>query len=149
MKKLLPPVLFLLFAIGIPAVCWSLDSNHNVLYPFNIVVGLPLLVVGLGIASWGKRLFQKVGTNVMTFDDPDILVTSGLYKITRNPMYLGFVIALFGIAMLSQGAIVSFAMVFLFLLITDRWYIRYEEQAMLRTFGKQYEEYCCNARRWI
>ena len=148
MKKLLPPILFIMSAVGMGFVCSGIGSNHNILYPCNLV-GLPFLFIGLGMAIWGNRLFHKLGTNIMTFDDPDMLVTDGLYKFTRNPMYLGFVIATFSIAILYLGAISSFVIALLFLFITDRWYIKYEERAMLHKFGTEYENYCRNTRRWL
>lgn len=148
MKKLLPPTLFLLCLIGMPIICWSIDSNHNFIYPYNLF-GLPLLFAGLGMAKCGKNLFQKLDTNITTFEKPGILVSEGLYKLSRNPMYLGFLIALIGSAILYQGSISSFIVAFLFLIITDRWFIRYEEQEMIRKFGEEYQVYCNNVRRWI
>ena len=148
MKKLLPPILFILTAVVMGIVCWGTGSEHNILYPYNLF-GLFFLAVGLGMASWGSRLFRRLGTNIMTFDEPDVLVTQGLYRFTRNPMYLGFVIAILGIAILYQGAIVAFVLAFLFFIVTDRWYIKFEERAMLSKFGEEYQNYCNNTRRWI
>lgn len=148
MKKLLPPILFILTAVVMGIVCWGTGSEHNILYPYNLF-GLFFLVVGLGMASWGSRLFRRLNTNIMTFDEPDVLVTQGLYRFTRNPMYLGFVIAILGIAILYQGAIVAFVLAFLFFIVTDRWYIKFEERAMLSKFGEEYQNYCNNTRRWI
>ena len=69
--------------------------------------------------------------------------------MSRNPMYLGMLIALFGFALLYQGALSSFAFVFVFMIIADRWYIRFEELAMRNKFGRSYEEYCERTRRWL
>lgn len=148
MKKLLPPILFIFFAVCIPILCWSLGSKHNILYPYNII-GILLAILGLGLAALGKRQFRLIGTNINTFSEPDALVTYGLYNISRNPMYLGFVIALFGIGIIFQGAISSFFIALIYFLISDQWYIKYEEQVMQRKFGEKYGEYCKNTRRWI
>lgn len=148
MKKLLPPKLFLLFALAMGPVCWALGSQHHILYPLNLS-GLALLVLGIGIAKWGKTLFAKRKTNINTFDSPDLLITEGLYKYSRNPMYLGFAIAIFGVAILFQGAFSSFVFAFLFIFITDRWYIGFEEKVMREKFGQSYRDYCKNTRRWI
>jgi len=129
-------------------VCWGFKLNHNILYPFNLI-GLPLLIVGLFIAQTSKKMFIRLKTNVNTFDEPDKLVVEGLFKYSRNPMYLGFIIAIIGIAVLYQGAISSFIFAIAFFIIVDRWYIKYEERAMLIKFGKEYEIYCSNTRRWI
>lgn len=148
MKKILPPILFILFIIGMGTICWGIGSPHNIAKPFSFV-GLIFVITGLLLAMIGKRLFKKLGTNIMTFNNPDILVTEGAYKFSRNPMYLGFVIALFGVSLLMGGSITSFVLVGLFIIITDRWYIAYEEKAMLNKFGAEYENYCHKVRRWL
>ena len=148
MKKLLPPVLFILSIVVMGLVCWATGSEHYIPYPYNLI-GMVWLAVGLGMAFWGSRLFKKLGTNIMTFAEPGVMVTGGLYKFSRNPMYLGFVIALLGVAILFQGSIISFAVVLVFFVVSDRWYIRYEEAEMLKKFGQQYEEYCAHTRRWF
>ena len=129
-------------------ICWGFGFNHFIHYPYNLF-GIILLSAGIIIAQTSKNLFLKLRTNVNTFDNPDKLVTEGLYKFSRNPMYLGFVIALAGIAVLYQAAISSFLLVALFILITDRWYIKYEENVMMEQFGEQYIQYCEKTRRWI
>jgi protein-S-isoprenylcysteine O-methyltransferase Ste14 len=148
MKKLLPPTMFLLFAILMGIICWGFGFTHNITYPYNLI-GIPILILGLAIAKVNKKLFLKLETNVDTFEQPDRLVKSGFYKFTRNPMYLGFLISLSGIAVIYQGSISSFLLVLIFFVIVDLWYIRFEEKAMLDKFGKEYQEYCQNTRRWI
>ncbi|WP_275557288.1 isoprenylcysteine carboxylmethyltransferase family protein [Pseudoalteromonas sp. J010] len=85
----------------------------------------------------------------MAFDEPTVLVASGIYKYTRNPMYLGFTIAIFGFAILLGGSLSSLLLTAAFFLITDRWYIPYEERMMHAKFGREYEAYCRKVRRWI
>jgi protein-S-isoprenylcysteine O-methyltransferase Ste14 len=148
MKKLLPPLLFILFAVLMGVLCWGFGFKHNILYPLNLI-GLPFLLTGLLIAQANKKLFIKLKTNVNTFNEPDKLVTTGVFKYSRNPMYLGFAIAMIGIAILYQGAISSFLLAVVFFVIVDRWYIKFEERAMLNKFGKEYKLYCQNTRRWI
>lgn len=148
MKKLLPPHLFVLFVLFMGIVCWAFQFKHNVLFPFNLI-GVPFLLGGLFIAQSSKKLFIKFKTNVNTFDEPDKLITNGMFKRSRNPMYLGFVFAIIGMALIYQGAISSFVMALLFFLIVDRWYIKFEEDAMLKKFGKEYSDYCGKTRRWI
>jgi protein-S-isoprenylcysteine O-methyltransferase Ste14 len=148
MKKILPPVLFLIFASAMAVICWALGSPHNLSIPLNLA-GILLIISGLGISAYHSRLFRLLGTNIMTFDEPTRLVRTGLFRYSRNPMYLGFVIALLGLAILYQAAISSFVLVVLFWFLTDRWYIRFEEAAMLEKFGDEYREYCQATPRWI
>ena len=148
MKKLLPPVLFIIFVILMGIVCWGFGFSHLVEYPYNLI-GLPFLLGGLLLAQASKKIFLRLKTNVDTFKDPDILVTTGIFRFTRNPMYLGFVVSLIGAAILYQGAVSSFILAVIFFVITDRWYIRYEERALLDKFGNEYEMYRTSTRRWV
>jgi len=148
MQKLLPPVLFVVILIAMALVCQALGSPHHLSYPLALSGSL-LLAGGLGIAIHHSRLFRKQGANIMTFGEPTAFVKTGMYRYTRNPMYLGFVLALLGAAILYQGAITSFLFVALFWVITDRWYIRYEEAEMQRMFGDEYRVYCEQTPRWI
>lgn len=148
MKKLLPPILFYLFIPVMGIVCWALGFEHYVVYPYNLF-GIPFLLFGVFLAVASKKMFAKLETNVNTFDKPDKLVTKGFYRFSRNPMYLGMVLGLLGVALLYQGSISSFAIVVVFFLITDLWYIRYEERDMKLVFGDEYKAYCAKTRRWV
>lgn len=148
MKKLLPPVLFLVFLVAMACICWALGSPHMISYPYNLI-GAVFLSVGLGISIHHSRLFKREGANIMTFGEPTKIVKSGMFRYSRNPMYLGFVLALVGAAFLYQAALSSFLLVAVFWFITDRWYIRFEEAEMLKKFGEEYREYCKQTPRWI
>ena len=129
-------------------ICWGFGFMHYIIYPFNLF-GLQLLIIGLVMAQVNKKLFIKLKTNVHTFEEPEKLVNTGFYKFSRNPMYLGFLISLIGMAIIYQGAISSFILVLIFFIIVDLWYIRFEEKAMLNKFGNEYKKYCQNTRRWF
>ncbi|EEX34524.1 putative membrane protein [Vibrio coralliilyticus ATCC BAA-450] len=101
------------------------------------------------LSAAGKRLFAQLSTNIMTFGQPTLLVTQGVYQYTRNPMYLGFAVALLGVAILSGASLPALFLTLLFILITDRWYIRFEEQILRDTFGQDYDQYCRQVRRWV
>jgi protein-S-isoprenylcysteine O-methyltransferase Ste14 len=147
MKKILPPILFLV-SVLLMVLPWKvLPLSIWVSYPFNLL-GLIPLFLGLGLTIIGSRKFDQVGTNIKTFNDPNVLVTEGVFKYSRNPMYLGFVLALVGVSVLL-GALSSLLVAIAFFVITDRWYVRFEEQAMLRIFGDSYVSYKARTRRWV
>lgn len=147
MKKVIPPVLFFI-CIGMMVLLWFFVPLGRFLpYPGNLF-GILLIVLGVGIAKRGSDIFESVGTNIQTFDDPDILVTDGLFRVSRNPMYLGFVIALTGVA-ITLGNVSSILVVIAFIVITNRWYISFEEAAMEKKFGNQYADYKKQTRRWL
>ncbi len=126
---------------------WLFPVTHFLTFPISLIGILPFLG-GLGIAKRGSDIFEKKGTNIETFDDPDVLVTDGLYQISRNPMYLGFLIALFGLFVLF-GCLSPLFIVIIFFVITDRWYIEFEEVAMAKVFGDEYAKYKTKTRRWL
>jgi len=96
-----------------------------------------IAAIGLGFTLSGARLFSRIGTNIKTFNKPDQLVVSGLFSISRNPMYLGFLLLLAGIAV-ALGTLAPFVIVTAFFMITNLWYIPFEEQKMEETFGRDY-----------
>lgn len=96
-----------------------------------------------------KNVFKKEDTNIDTFKKPNKMITGGFYKFSRNPMYLGFVIALLGVALLYQASLLSLFLLIVFSIILDKWYISFEEKMMHQEFGKEYEAYKNLTRRWI
>ena len=110
--------------------------------------GAVLVIAGVGVSVAAKRQFQRVGTNVYTFEEPDELVTEGLFSISRNPMYLGLVLAGFGAALVS-ATLPALVLSAVFALIVRYWYIAFEENAMLRRSGEPYQAYCRTVGRWF
>jgi protein-S-isoprenylcysteine O-methyltransferase Ste14 len=147
MYKLLPPLVFLIATLLMLLLHRFWPAVQIISTPFRWF-GLLLLLAGIGISAWHKRLFHRIGTNIYTFDEPGKLVTEGMFRISRNPMYLGFVLALFGTSIVL-GSLTPLIIVLSFIVLTDRWYIAFEEKAMLRKFGDQYLDYQKRVRRWI
>jgi protein-S-isoprenylcysteine O-methyltransferase Ste14 len=146
-KKLLPPFLFLL------AILLLIGGRY--LWPQPILIpppwhwlGLLLIVAGFVVGIPAANRFHRIGTNIRTFNEPGQLVTEGAFRYTRNPMYLGFSLMLLGLAIVFP-VLTSFIVVIAFVVITDRWYIRFEEAAMERKFGDAYREYKSRVRRWL
>ncbi len=129
------------------ALHWLWLITHPLRPPLNLI-GLIPLGLGLVLSAMAERQFKSAGTNVNTFDAPTHLVTRGLFKYSRNPMYLGLVLILAGVWILL-GSVTPLVGVVGFILITDRWYIAYEEQRLNETFGQAYEAYRVRTRRWF
>ena len=134
--------LFLGFGVnglaGLPQIEWA------ALRPVGVVLG----VIGAAIIASGMMGFLRAGNDPEPWKRDTALVTWGLYRFTRNPMYLGFVMVQLGIALCLQniGGLLS---VPLAVLLIDRFVIAREEPHLLATFGDEYRAYCNRARRWI
>lgn len=111
------------------------------------VLGILPLATGLVLNVRHARLFDKIGTNIKTFNEPQTFVTSGAYRWTRNPMYLGFVMILVGAATLL-GAVVAMAGPVIFFIAAERCYIPFEEARMTAAFGADYDRYQRQVPRW-
>jgi protein-S-isoprenylcysteine O-methyltransferase Ste14 len=93
------------------------------------------------------RAFHRANTTVKPFEESSALITSGVFRISRNPMYLGFVLLLIGIAVLL-GSLSPCAVVLVFAILMNRVYVTVEEQMLAEKFGLQWEEYKQSTRRW-
>lgn len=148
MKWLIPPVLVLLCL----ALMTALDKWAPITPIFankaTTLLGLALIFLGVSITLIIVYTFIKVETNLHVFKDPDKLVTTGLFALTRNPIYLGFVMILIGAAILfnSYSTLIG---PLIFFLVANFWYIPYEEQAAFNQFGQAYTDYRKKVRRWI
>ena len=147
MKIMPPPVLFLL-AIILMTCAWHLWAQPVLLSSPWHWLGLVLIILGLPLNVGSALYFRRIGTNIIPFREPGTLVTDGAFRYTRNPMYLGFSLMLLGFAILFPVP-TSFVIVLAFVIIVDRWYIRFEEAAMERKFGDAYRRYTSRVRRWL
>jgi len=142
-----PPIFALALIILSIILHFTYPVGKIINYPINLL-GIVGLVIGLYIALKGKNTFQKLGAPVIPGKKPKIIVREGLFKFTRNPMYLGFIIFLLGIAVLL-GSIVALISPMVFFLIINFIFIPFEERLMERTFGKKYLEYKKQVRKWV
>ena len=147
MRRLLPPQLFVICAAAAAAVGWIVPVSKHLPLPVRLL-GVPLLTGGLVIASRSAATFDRLDTNINTFDDPDVLVETAAFRYSRNPMYLGFTLALLGISTLV-GQLTALVGPVVFWLSADRWYVPFEERRMSAVFGPAYVEYCRSVPRWL
>lgn len=146
MQRILPPILVAALIAAMIAMSLFVPGP-DLAWPFRIPGGI-VLCGGLVLTVRHARLFERLGTNIMTFNDPDQLVLSGAYRWTRNPMYLGFLLMLIGVALIL-AAPVAFLGPIAFFLAADRWYIPFEERRLTATFDADYAHYQRSVRRWI
>jgi protein-S-isoprenylcysteine O-methyltransferase Ste14 len=109
-----------------------------------------LLVAGVALAAWGVRDFRRARTTVdpLAPERATALVTSGIYRWTRNPMYLGMLLVL-GAWAAWLGSPVALLGLPLFLSYMNRYQVRPEERALAARFPEHFEPYTRRVRRWL
>ena len=110
--------------------------------------GFLIIIFGLVLAFWSRSLFLRNSTTLQLSEEPTSLVTSGPFRYSRNPIYLGMASVLFGVAVL-QGTLVAFAFPALFVMVIQFFIIPGEERKLENLFGELYREYKKSVRRWI
>jgi len=146
--KVPPPLWGVLFGLGM----WGLvDVLPLLSFDFNYRLALCLFIgaIGLSIDLYSLLLFIRAKTTVNPLTpSASELVTIGMYRISRNPMYLGMLLVLCAwslyLATLSAVILVPF-----FVLVLNKLQIEPEEQALTTIFPEQYPQYCLRVRRWI
>ncbi len=147
MKWFIPPVL----TVCCMALMVLLDRTLPVAEIFSggwRPVGIALLTAGfLMIASVGWLLLRH-DTEIHTFGQPRHLLTMGLFQISRNPIYLGFLLSLIGV-WIYLGSLVPVIGCLIFYVVADRWYVPFEEKQLHRKFGAAYDDYRRRVGRWL
>ena len=118
--------------------------------PIRVAVALAIALAGIGVALSGVIGFRRAKTTVNPLkpETTTSLVTSGVYRFTRNPMYVGLAMALLALAVFfSSPAAVSGPLVFI--LYMTRFQIVPEERALSAMFGATYSTYRARVRRWL
>jgi protein-S-isoprenylcysteine O-methyltransferase Ste14 len=116
-------------------------------YPWN-AAGLIPLTAGIALNLIADRSFKKHGTTVKPFEASTALITSGVYRISRHPMYLGMVFILTGVALLL-GSLSPYIIIPIFALLMDRIFISTEENMLETNFGDNWKQYKSTVRRWL
>ena len=118
--------------------------------PGGVPIAIALAVAGAVVTSLGVMAFRRVSTTVNPTkpESTAVLVCSGVYRVTRNPMYLGFLLILFGWALFLANI---FALLLLpgFLVYMNRFQIAPEERALTARFGQSFVTYTSQVRRWL
>jgi len=116
----------------------------------RLIAAVALFIAGLALIVVARVAFARAGT---TFSprapgDSTRLVTSGVYRLSRNPMYVGTLLLLLGLASLLASP-VSLALSLTYVAYMDRLQIRPEERLLRARFGPTYDAYAAGVRRWV
>lgn len=120
------------------------ESDHL----FYAGFGFELLAVVINLTAIFSFIKNKTTINPVKPHTATSLVTTGVFAFSRNPMYLGLLLFLFGFA-LQVNIVGGIPLLFLFALYINIYQIIPEERALAEKFGQEFQEYAQNVRRWI
>ena len=144
----MPPVWLLAFLV----VAW-VQATH---YPMGLGFGetwadlLGGLLVGGGLLLivMAAMEFRRYKTTIVPHETPERLIQSGIFKRSRNPIYLGDALILAGL-ILRWDAVLSLPLIPVFVWVIEKRFIIPEENRMRRTFRMEFARYCEKTRRWV
>jgi protein-S-isoprenylcysteine O-methyltransferase Ste14 len=146
-KKILPPTYFFASLIVMFGLHLLFAISKVIQFPWNLFGIIPLALGGI-LNLIADKDFKKVGTTVKPFEESSVLLTTGVFRLSRNPMYLGMVLILVGVALLL-GSLSPYIIAIVFALLMHFVFIIPEERALEARFGKEYLEYQQNVREWL
>jgi len=142
------PTTYLLISIVVMTALHFLFPAMRIIPPLWNLLGLVLLALGVIINLAADKAFHEANTTVKPFEESSALITQGVFRASRNPMYLGFVLILIGIAVLMRS-LTPYVVVLAFAILIDRMYITVEERMLAEKFGVEWEKYRQSTGRWL
>jgi protein-S-isoprenylcysteine O-methyltransferase Ste14 len=116
-------------------------------YPWNLT-GIVLLIIGVCLNLVADAAFKRERTTVKPFEKSSALIVSGVFTLSRHPMYLGMILILLGIAIL-MGTLSPLIIVALFGILMELVFVETEERMLGEQFGERWLAYRNNVRKWI
>ena len=142
-----PPVYFLAALIAVAALTLAVSASAFS-SPLFQVAGVTLLFAGVWLNVRGAGQFESAGTPIRPGSRGGALVTDGVFRFSRNPMYLGMASTLLGAALALDSAVALLVTPF-FVWVIDRGFVAKEESILEDEFGEAYREYRGQVRRWL
>jgi protein-S-isoprenylcysteine O-methyltransferase Ste14 len=125
------------------------------LAPVSVVIPYPWWLLGVVPFMAGATLnlladsaFKKAQTTVKPFEKSTALITTGVFQISRHPMYLGMILILIGLAVF-MGTITPLIIIFIFALLMEVVFVRIEERMLEQQFGSAWITYKNKVRKWL
>ncbi len=142
-----PPKIAQLLVLVAAVLNWTTPLGKLQIYS-NRVPGIVLGIFGFAIMIWSWWLFKKVDTAICPTSKSDYLVTSGIFRVTRNPMYLGMIAMLFAMA-IFVGTLPFYLAGLAYFVIINNFFCPYEENKLAQSFGDSYLSYKSKVGRWL
>ena len=127
---------------------WFFSPPQTLLYiPYKWIAGASI-IFGFTIMTRAWLQFRKSDTAVCPTSKASLIVTNGVYRYSRNPMYLGMLVMLTG-GSLMMGTVPAMFAPMVFFIIIDKVFVPYEEEKLVDSFGDEYLNYIEQTRRWV
>lgn len=146
-QAVLPPTYLWIAIIMMVGIHFLFPVKRVISFPWNLL-GVFLLALGATLNIIADRAFRDARTTVKPFQESAALITDGVYRISRHPMYLGFVLILLGLAILL-GSLFPLLIVPVFAVVMDRVFIVVEERMLGDKFGQAWLDYKGRTGRWL
>jgi protein-S-isoprenylcysteine O-methyltransferase Ste14 len=146
-KPVLPPTYLWIAIIVMVVIHFLFPVKRIIPFPWDLFGLLPL-ALGAALNIIADQAFRAAKTTVKPFQESTALITDGVYRISRHPMYLGFVLILLGLTILL-GSLTPFLIVPVFAVVMDRVFIVVEERMLAEKFGQAWLDYKVEVRRWV
>jgi protein-S-isoprenylcysteine O-methyltransferase Ste14 len=145
-----PPVVVALVTAALMGIVARAGPGFRWSLPARGLLATGLALVGLLVGAMGVAAFRRARTTVnpMTPGASSSLVRSGIYRLTRNPMYLGIALTLLGWGVFLSNAL-ALCLPAGFVLYMNRFQIGPEERALAARFGDEFAAYSSRVRRWL
>lgn len=149
LELLIPPPVVAAGFVGMVWITARYDLVHAP-FPAQWIVALTLVAAGTLISFLGIFALVRARTtiNPTAPGSTTTVVSTGVYRLSRNPMYLGLAVAGLGFA-IWKSALVGYPLLFACCAYLTRFQIIPEERALLARFGAEFREYMGEVRRWI
>ena len=146
--KIKPPIILLaLNAIGV-GIHFAIPADIFSEIWLQLVVGLPVAIGGLVFAFAAAKTVERAGSDTSFSGPTSLIVRHGVYRYSRNPIYLGASIMTFGV-MLAVNTAWGLLVLPVLILYFQYGVIRFEERYLKQWFGDEYRDYKSSVRRWI
>ena len=148
LENKIPPLIIVVFFLVLIFFLKNLLEVFTFSYQVYISFFFLCLAASFCLTSIIEFRKHKTTLNPLMPEESTALVTTGIFKFSRNPMYLSLLNLLIAFS-IYLGSFLGLIIIPLFVVYINLFQIKPEEKAMLKLYGKEFENYCLNVRRWI
>ncbi len=128
------------------ALAWAIPPHFA--HGGAAILGWGFVALGVVLTFAAVVEFWRARTTIIPRNSPDALITGGVFRLSRNPIYLADVLVLLGLS-LVWGAVLGLVLVPVFAMLLRRRFIDPEEAVLRQAFGETFEAYAARTRRWF